>query len=94
MVIYPNTKSTKNKAPEFANSVDRDEAAHDELPHLDLYCLHCSLEIHNNITNLDMPWTKHFFSANFKEVDFVDRFMTLIEISENTKPEKNITNPK
>ena len=28
---------------EFANSVDLDDVAHDEPPHLDLYCLHSSL---------------------------------------------------
>ena len=70
MVIYPNTKSTKNKVLEFANSIDQDEAAHNELPHLYLYCLHCSLEIHKNITNLDMPWTKHFFFFKFQRGRF------------------------
>ena len=28
---------------EFANSVDLDEVAHNEPPHLDLHCLLCSL---------------------------------------------------
>ena len=28
---------------EFANSIDQDEAAHYEPPHLDLYCLLCNL---------------------------------------------------
>ena len=27
----------------FANSIDPDEAAHNELLHPDLYCLHCGL---------------------------------------------------
>ena len=31
------------KKNEFANSVDQDEAAHDELPHLDLHSLPFSL---------------------------------------------------
>ena len=32
----PRTKKKKN---EFANSVDPEEMAHNELPHLDLHCL-------------------------------------------------------
>ena len=32
-------KAPKLKIAEFANSVDSDEAAHDELPHLDPHCL-------------------------------------------------------
>ena len=31
------------KIAEFANSLDHDEVAHDEPPHLDLHCLSCSL---------------------------------------------------
>ena len=34
-----------SKMDRFANSVDPDEVAHNELPHLDLNCLPCSLEI-------------------------------------------------
>ena len=34
---------------EFANSIDLDEVAHDEPPHLDLYCLPSSLWILNII---------------------------------------------
>ena len=30
---------------EFANTVDLDEVAHDEPPHLDLQCLPSSLEV-------------------------------------------------
>ena len=32
---------TKMKIINFANSVDPDEVAHDEPPHLDLLCLPC-----------------------------------------------------
>ena len=34
---------TVTKLAEFANSLDPDEAAHNELPHLGLHCLLCSL---------------------------------------------------
>ena len=37
------------KIAEFANSVDLDEVAHDEPPHLDLHCLPSSLSILNLI---------------------------------------------
>ena len=39
--------STRDENSEFANSVDHDEVAHDEPPHLDLYCLPSSLRILN-----------------------------------------------
>ena len=38
-----NSKSTIIKIVEFANSVDSDEVAHNEPPHLDLHCLSSSL---------------------------------------------------
>ena len=38
------TLSTKNQQIESAKRVDLDEAAHNELPHLDLLCLSSSLE--------------------------------------------------
>ena len=41
--------STETKITEFANSVDLDEVAHDEAPHLDLHCLPSSLQILNMI---------------------------------------------
>ena len=34
---------SKRKIAEFANSIDLDEVAHYEPPHLDVHCLHCSL---------------------------------------------------
>ena len=37
------------KTVEFANSIDLDEVAHDEPPHLDLHCLPSSLLILNMI---------------------------------------------
>ena len=36
-------KLPETKVAEFANSVDLDEVAHHEPPHLDLYCLPSSL---------------------------------------------------
>ena len=39
--------ASKVKIVKFANSVDEDEAAHIELPHLDLHCLASCLQIHN-----------------------------------------------
>ena len=36
-------KSAELKIVEFANSVDPDEVAHDEPPHLYLHCLPCGL---------------------------------------------------
>ena len=38
-----NPFSFRDEIGEFANSVDLDEVAHDEPPHLDLHCLHSSL---------------------------------------------------
>ena len=37
------------KTAEFANSVDLDEVAHNELPHQDLHCLPSSLCILNMV---------------------------------------------
>ena len=37
------TLSTKTKIAEFANSINLDEMAHNESPHLDLHCLSSSL---------------------------------------------------
>ena len=41
------------KIAEFANSVDPDEVAHYEPPHLDLHCLPSSLRILNMIREVD-----------------------------------------
>ena len=38
------TSVPKTKIAEFANSVDLNEVAHHEPPHLDLHCLHSSLK--------------------------------------------------
>ena len=48
------------KIAEFANSVDLDEVAHDEPPHLDLYCLQI-LQICPSNSSYDIAWTLHFF---------------------------------
>ena len=37
------TLSTEDEEAEFANSLDLDEVAHNEPPHLDLHCLPSSL---------------------------------------------------
>ena len=37
------TQIPEMKIAEFANSIDPDEVAHDETPHLDLHCLPTSL---------------------------------------------------
>ena len=37
-------KVPKTRIVEFANSVDPDEVAHDEPPHLDLHCLPASVQ--------------------------------------------------
>ena len=42
-------KMAKMKKVQFANSVDPDEVAHNEPPHLDLYCLLSILSILNTI---------------------------------------------
>ena len=45
------------KIDEFANSVDPDEVAHNEPPHLDLHCLPSSLRILNMIQlGLNIFW--------------------------------------
>ena len=38
-----NSLSTRDKIGEFVNTVDLDEVAHNEPPHLDLHCLPSSL---------------------------------------------------
>ena len=36
---FNNSLTTSDEKAEFANSVDLDEVAHNEPPHLDLHCL-------------------------------------------------------
>ena len=55
---------SETKIIQFANSVDPDEVAHHEPPHLDLYCLPLSLSSQN-----DINWTNHFF-LNFARRKF------------------------
>ena len=43
LVLFFNSLSTEAKIAKFANSVDLDEVAQNEPPHLDLYCLPSSL---------------------------------------------------
>ena len=42
-LVISNTLSAREKTAEFANSIDPDEVAHNEPPHLDLHCLNCQL---------------------------------------------------
>ena len=44
-----NTKSTRSKKVELANSVDPDEVAHIEPPQLNLHCLHSCPQFLNMI---------------------------------------------
>ena len=48
-ITYLNSLTTRDKIAEFANSVDLDEVAQNEPPHLDLHCLPLSLWILNMI---------------------------------------------
>ena len=43
MYCQLNLLSTRDENTEFANSIDLDEVAHNEPPHLDLHCLPSSL---------------------------------------------------
>ena len=54
-------KIPRTKIFEFGTSVDSDEAAHDELPHLDLHCLPtCDFSIFYNLNLFS-----NFADANF-----------------------------
>ena len=43
LMNFLNSLNTRDEIAEFANSVDLDEVAHNEPPHLDLHCLPSSL---------------------------------------------------
>ena len=59
-----NSVSTRDQKAESANSVDHDEVAHNEPPHLDLHCLLSSLWILNMIWfGLNILWK--FTDENF-----------------------------
>ena len=49
-------KFQKPKFNEFANNLDPDEVANNELPHLDLYCLPSSLWILNYRHSFDQTF--------------------------------------
>ena len=51
-------KSAKIESIKDANSVDQDEVAHHELPHLDLLFLHC------NVWIVSMTWMKRFWNKS------------------------------
>ena len=61
-------QAQQKKSAEFANSVDPDEAAHNELPNLGPHCLPSSLRIFK----YDIAWMKPFFFSNFTDVTFVN----------------------
>ena len=48
-LTFNSVSSSEMKIDEFANSVDLDEVAHNEPPHLYLHCLHSSLCILSKI---------------------------------------------
>ena len=48
-VRFSTPKVLKIKIFDFANSIDQDEAAHNEQPHLDLCCLPSSFQVVNMI---------------------------------------------
>ena len=52
------------KTAEFSNSVDLDNAAHDEPPHQDLHCLSSSFRLLNKI-QLDKTIIEIFADVNF-----------------------------
>ena len=54
----------ETKTAEFANSIDLDEVAHNEPPHLDLHCLPSSLCI-LNITSLALYIFLKFADEHF-----------------------------
>ena len=58
------------KIAEFSNSVDPDEVAHNEPPHLNLHCLLSSLWIFNML-QLGLK----IFLLNFADIDFVVYFL-------------------
>ena len=43
LLVEPEEFNTSSTLTKFSNSVDPDEAAHDEPPHLDLHCLPAGL---------------------------------------------------
>ena len=77
-----NTWSVKEwNIAEFANSVDPDEAAHNELPHLDLHCFPTSLWILNTIQLNNVS----FF--NFADLNFLSlRFWCFIVLHLRQSP--------
>ena len=53
------------KIAEFANSVDPDEVAHNEPPHLDLHSLSLILKFILNIIKLGQKVFRNFADVNF-----------------------------
>ena len=52
------------KTAKFTDSVDPDEAAHNEPPHLDLHCLSSSVSV-LNMVQLDVTIIEIFADVNF-----------------------------
>ena len=53
------------KIVDFAKSVDLDEVAHNEPPHLEIYCLSSSLWILNIIYSLDLTFFENLQTKIF-----------------------------
>ena len=74
------------KTAEFTNSVNPDDLAHHELPHLELHCLPSSLW-NLNIIQLDKTIIKIFADINFvlcffalKELNIQEEQVTKIDV--------------
>ena len=61
---------------EFANSIDPEEATHNKLPYLDVFCLPLVFEFF-----IYVAWKKHFF-CNFADINFVVHFFYLKRIKQ------------
>ena len=58
-------KGPQMKKVQFANSVDPDEVALNELPHLNLHCLPCFLLGILNIIYLELKFFQYLADVNF-----------------------------
>ena len=70
-VVLKSLNDQKAKIVEFANSVDPDEVAHNEPPHLDLQCLPSCLRI------LSIVWMNLFCFLKFCRCILLSPFLAL-----------------
>ena len=77
---------TYENTVEFANSVDPDEVAHHEPPHLDLHCLSCSLWIFNVINQTPLSVVSVLSLTPIKKVNNLCVFLFAC-LSEKISPE-------